>query len=106
MSQRPHTRPYTLSSVGRASLQASTRRNRPWLQSTGPRTAQGKARSSRNALKHGQRSAGARTVDFSLHRTLELVGGNAEGATAKPVDADALTSLLSAEVAALERLLL
>ena len=29
---------------------------KPWEQSTGARTAQGKARSSQNALKHGARS--------------------------------------------------
>lgn len=33
------------------------RRWAPWAKSTGPRTASGKARSSRNARKHGRRSA-------------------------------------------------
>lgn len=30
---------------------------KPWEKATGPKTAKGKARSSRNALKHGARSA-------------------------------------------------
>ena len=33
---------------------------KPWSFSTGPRTAEGKKRCSRNALKHGFRSSGAR----------------------------------------------
>ena len=32
-------------------------RHEPWMRSTGPRTAKGKQICSRNALKHGQRSA-------------------------------------------------
>ena len=32
------------------------RSSKPWLKSTGPRTAKGKARSASNALKHGFRS--------------------------------------------------
>ena len=32
------------------------RSNKPWLKSTGPRTAGGKARTASNALKHGFRS--------------------------------------------------
>lgn len=33
---------------------------KPWTKSTGPRTAEGKAKSSQNAYKHGRRSAAAR----------------------------------------------
>ncbi len=33
------------------------RRHRPWARSTGPRTAAGKAKSARNAYKHGGRAA-------------------------------------------------
>lgn len=50
-------RPYRLSSAGLASLQAAARANRPWSRSTGPRTAAGKSRSSRNAVRHGLRAA-------------------------------------------------
>ncbi len=35
---------------------------KPWNWSTGPRTAEGKKTCSRNALKHGYRSAGARKL--------------------------------------------
>lgn len=42
----------------RRQLQAARiRMQKPWLHSTGPRTVKGKARSSRNAFKHGRRSA-------------------------------------------------
>ena len=51
--------PYRLSPEGLESLRASARRTRPWERSTGPRTAQGKARSRMNAWKHGERSAEA-----------------------------------------------
>lgn len=39
----------------RARQAALIRRWRPWEKSTGPRTAEGKARTSRNAFKGGQR---------------------------------------------------
>ena len=65
MSDRPPTasRPYRLTPAGLAALRASARRNRPWLASTGPRTAAGKAAASANALWHGERSAGMHTTD-------------------------------------------
>lgn len=34
------------------------RAHKPWLHSTGPRTEEGKAAISQNALKHGMRTAG------------------------------------------------
>ncbi len=40
----------------------SIKRWKPWNKSTGPRSAAGKARSSKNALKHGQRSAEMRLL--------------------------------------------
>jgi hypothetical protein len=46
-------RSYHLSEVGRAALSASAQKIRPWLHSTGPRTAEGKQMSSRNNFKHG-----------------------------------------------------
>jgi len=45
-----------ISPIGRLRLRIAARRNRPWEHSTGPRTAKGKATSSRNATKHGMRS--------------------------------------------------
>lgn len=38
----------------------------PWTQSTGPKSAEGKARASQNSLKHGGRTASA----IELHREL------------------------------------
>ena len=52
-------RPYRLSPEGLSSLHRSALATMPWRRSTGPRTAAGKARSSLNALKHGERSAGS-----------------------------------------------
>ena len=40
----------------RAAQALRIRRTKPWLQSTGPRTAAGKARVARNAYRHGFRS--------------------------------------------------
>ena len=49
-------RRYHLSPAGLAALQAAAERRKPWLSSTGPRTGAGLARSSMNALLHGDRS--------------------------------------------------
>ena len=47
---------YHLSDEGRERLRTAIARRQPWKKSTGPKTAAGKARSARNALKHGARS--------------------------------------------------
>jgi len=52
----PTKRRYRLSPTGLASLQAAALSKRPWEQSTGPKTKEGKRRSSSNALRHGERS--------------------------------------------------
>jgi hypothetical protein len=56
VSARPK-RSYRLSDAGRKSLQAAAAHSRPWLQSTGPKTTAGAARSAMNAFVHGERSA-------------------------------------------------
>lgn len=44
---------YTRTPEHRASAAARIKSTKPWSRSTGPRTAEGKARSSRNAFKDG-----------------------------------------------------
>jgi hypothetical protein len=46
----------------RAQQAANARRTRPWTRSTGPRTAEGKARSSLNALKNGAYARAAKAA--------------------------------------------
>lgn len=45
---------------------AAIRRWKPWLKSTGPRTAAGKSRSAKNALRHGDRTQAARAMRAAL----------------------------------------
>lgn len=44
----------------RAAQALRIKKQKPWLKSTGPKTAQGKARISQNACKHARRSAAYR----------------------------------------------
>ena len=48
-------------------------RTRPWLGSTGPRSAEGKNRSKINALKHGGRSAAAVQNRKAVNEALRLL---------------------------------
>lgn len=45
-------------------------RLRPWEQSTGPRTPEGKAKASRNSLVHGMRDARSRELMRRIHELL------------------------------------
>lgn len=61
-----------LTEEGRARLREAARRNRPWEHTTGPRTAEGLARSSKNALKHGRDTNEAREFRERALRFLRL----------------------------------
>src|SRR5688572_5577444 len=68
---------YRLSSIGLDSLRASIARVRPWQFACGPVTVEGKAQSSRNAWKHGLRSARAiqqQREDAQLMRLIRNLG--------------------------------
>lgn len=59
----------------RAAQAELIRRLKPWEKSTGPRTAKGKAKASRNSRKHGLRSQPAR--DIAKQRTATKREGRA-----------------------------
>ena len=46
----------------RAKQSAMMKQLKPWMKSTGPKTEAGKLQSSKNAYKHGGRSAGIREL--------------------------------------------
>src|SRR2546430_13247145 len=69
---RPQRR-YRLSRMGLNSLRTTALRNKPWLRSTGPRTATGKDRSKLNAAKHGERSAKSRAAWRELNAALRMM---------------------------------
>src|SRR5215470_11303114 len=68
-----------LTPEGRERLRQAALTNRPWLASTGPRTAEGKARAARNgkARQKGQQSV--REVRRSLAEVVGLVNDLAAG---------------------------
>ncbi len=48
---------------------------KPWLNSTGPKTEEGKKTVAANALRHGMRSAGARELRQALREQTEILKG-------------------------------
>lgn len=72
----------------RAAQAELIRRLKPWEKSTGPRTANGKAKAGRNSRKHGLRSAPAR--DIAKARTAFKQEGRANFAAAEKVMREAL----------------
>ena len=66
-------RRYRLSPIGLNSLRSAAQRNKPWLRSTGPRTAAGKDRSKLNAVKHNERSARSRAAWRELNAALRTL---------------------------------
>src|SRR5690349_12761954 len=66
-------RRYRLSQRGLTSLRTTALKNKPWLRSTGPRTAAGKDRSKLNATKHGERSATNRATWRELNAALRTL---------------------------------
>jgi hypothetical protein len=71
-------RHYRLSPAGLAALRANARAVQRWRRSTGPRTAAGKPRASRNAVRYGLRSADAdalRRAATELRQLLHALGG-------------------------------
>ena len=64
-------------------LRETAMRNQPWLCSTGPRSPEGKARASLNALKHGGRSAAAVAARTALAQILREIKAASESVTWK-----------------------
>lgn len=56
----------------RAAQTERIRAQKPWEKSTGPRSAAGKDRCRRNALKHGRYAAGARDLDHAIRLNREF----------------------------------
>ena len=83
-------RRYELSVEGRASLRASIGHVKPWTRSTGPRTPDGKAVSSRNALKHGLRSKEVRRAEREISVALRDAAASIEAGSRPSVEPEQL----------------
>ena len=75
-------RAYQLSEAGLRRLRESVAASRPWVRSTGPRTLQGKARSSRNAWKHGFRTGDAIIAASEAREMLRGLTADSDPSTA------------------------
>jgi len=63
-----------LTEDGRERLRQSALANKPWLKSTGPRTAEGKAKTALNAMKRQKGNSSIRRINRELHDLRELLG--------------------------------
>ena len=75
----------------RAAQAARCRANRPWEQSTGPKTASGKARCAQNARKHGHRSVEAVALRHILKMQRRFIKSVLNGNTGSFLRTEALT---------------
>ena len=66
-------RSYKLTPDGLARLRASIQRTKPWLRGKGPRSVEGKKRSSMNAFRHGLRSDRVIEIQRGLAELLRLL---------------------------------
>lgn len=57
----------------RAAQSLLTRTQKPWEKSTGPKTEEGKKKSSRNAVTHGMETAEGRAFSQALRDTRQLL---------------------------------
>ena len=73
MSGPQKRRRYQLTEEGRSSLRAAARRTKPWRSTRGPKTAKGKRRSSRNALKCGEAAAEVRAAYREINGLLREI---------------------------------